>query len=60
MSPKLGSHYKENPKTVTMNLRLTKEEAENISYCAEKLNTSKTAAINTAVNKLKEELELQN
>ena len=57
MSPKLGSHYRDNPKNVSLNLRLTKEEAENIQYCADKLETSRTAAINLGIKKLKDELE---
>lgn len=57
MSPKLGSHYKENPKDVKINLRLTKEEADNIQYCADKLEINRTAAINLGIKKLKEEID---
>lgn len=58
MSPlKKGQKLTDNPKDVKMNLRLTKEEADNIQYCADKLGTNRTAAINTAIKNLKDELE---
>lgn len=58
MSPlKKGQKLTDNPKNISLNLRLTKEESDNIQYCADKLETSRTAAINTAIKNLKDELE---
>lgn len=57
MSPKLGQKLTENPKNVNLNLRLTKQEADDIQYCAEKLKTSRTDVINRGVRKIKEEID---
>lgn len=57
MSPKLGQKLTDNPKTVKLNLRLTKQEAEDIQYCAEKLNTTRVDVINRGVKKIKEEID---
>lgn len=58
MSPlKKGQKLTDNPKDVKLNLRLTKEEAQNIQYCADKLGTNRTAAINIAIKQLKETLD---
>ena len=54
---KKGQKLTDNPKNIKMGLRLTKEEAENIQYCADKLETNRTAAINLGIKKLKDELE---
>lgn len=58
MSPlKKGQKLTDNPKNVSLNLRLTKEEADNIQYCADKLGTNRTAAINLGIKRLKEEID---
>ena len=58
MSPlKKGQKLTDNPKNVSLNLRLTKEEADNIQYCADKLGTNRTAAINLGIKKLKDEID---
>ncbi|MEY8412874.1 hypothetical protein AALB51_16775 [Lachnospiraceae bacterium 62-26] len=58
MSPlKKGQKLTDNPKNVRLDLRLTKSEAEDLQYCAEKLNTSRTAVINRGVKKIKEEID---
>lgn len=54
---KKGQKLTDNPKNVSLNLRLTKDEADNIQYCADKLGTNRTAAINLGIKKLKDELE---
>ena len=56
MSPKMGQKIKDNPKNVRLDLRLTKQEAEDLQYCAEKLNTSRTDVINKGVRKVKMKL----
>lgn len=57
VSPKMGQKIKENPKNVRLDLRLTKQEAEDLQYCADKLETSRTDVINRGVQKIKEEIE---
>lgn len=57
MSPKLGQKLTDNPKNVKLNLRLTKQEAEDIQYCADKLNTTRVDVINRGVKKIKEEID---
>jgi len=57
LSPKMGQKIKDNPKNVRLDLRLTKQEAEDLQYCADKLKTSRTDVINRGVQKVKEEIE---
>lgn len=58
MSPlKKGQKLTENPKNVRLDLRLTKSEADDLQYCADKLNTSRTDVINRGVKKVKEEID---
>lgn len=58
MSPlKKGQKLTDNPKNVNLSLRLTKSEAEDLQYCANKLNTSRTDVINRGVKKVKEEID---
>lgn len=57
MSPKMGQKIKDNPKNVRLDLRLTKQEAEDLQYCAEKLNTSRTDVINKGVRKVENEVD---
>lgn len=56
MSP-AGRPKIENPKNVRLEIRLTKSEAEDIQYCANKLNMNKTEAINLGIKKLKDEID---
>nr|DAZ36285.1 MAG TPA: NikA, BACTERIAL CONJUGATION, RELAXASE, DNA [Caudoviricetes sp.] len=57
MSPKLGQKLTDNPKNVKLNLRLTKQEAEDIQYCADKLHTTRVDVVNRGVRKVKEEID---
>lgn len=57
VSPKLGQKIKDNPKNVRLDLRLTEKEAEDLQYCADKLQTSRTDVINRGVQKIKEEID---
>lgn len=56
---KKGQKLTDNPKNVRLDLRLTKSEAEDLQYCADKLKTSRTDVINRGVRKIKEEIESQ-
>lgn len=58
MSPiKKGQKLTDNPKNVRLDLRLTKQEADDLQYCAEKLNVSRTDVINIGVSRVKEEID---
>jgi hypothetical protein len=54
---KKGQKLTDNPKNVNLSLRLTKSEAEDLQYCADKLETSRTDVINRGVRKVKEEID---
>ena len=47
----------ENPKNVRLEIRLTKQENELLSECAEKMQTTKTEVINKGVRLVKKELD---
>lgn len=58
MSPlKKGQKLTDNPKCVNLSLRLTKSEAEDLQYCADRLATSRVNIINMGVQKVKDELD---
>lgn len=57
VSPKMGQKIKDNPKNVRLDLRLTKQEAEDLQYCADRLETSRTDVINRGVQKIKKEID---
>ena len=57
MSPKLGQKLTDNPKNVKLNLRLTKQEANDIQYCADKLRTTRVDVVNRGIQKLKKEID---
>ena len=60
MSPlKKGQKLTDNPKNISLNLRLTKSEADDLRYCADKLGTSRTDVINRGIRKVKEEIDSQ-
>ena len=54
---KKGQKLTDNPKNVRLDLRLTKSEAEDLQYCADKLKTSRTDVINRGIKKVKEEID---
>lgn len=57
MSPRTGRPPKENPKKVSLNLRLTEACAKDLQDCADKMHTSRTAVIEKGIQKVKSELE---
>ncbi len=57
MSPRMGRPPKENPRNVSLNLRLTRDEADLIQECADSLNTTRTAVIVQGVKLVRESLE---
>lgn len=56
MSP-AGRPPKENPRNVNLNIRLTKDEAEKIQNCAERLNLTRTDTIMKGIDMVKKELD---
>lgn len=57
MSPSKGRPPIDNPKNIRLEIRLTKEQAETLSECAEKLQVSRTDVINKGVEMVKAELD---
>jgi len=58
MSPRTGRPPLHNvSRKETLNIRLTKDEKEEINYCSEKLNLSRTDTIMKGVGLVKEEIE---
>ena len=57
MSSRTGRPPKENPRNVSLNLRLTRDEADLIQECADSLNTTRTAVIVQGVKLVRESLE---
>jgi uncharacterized protein (DUF1778 family) len=53
----MGRPPKENPRNVSLNLRLTRDEADLIQECADSLNTTRTAVIVQGVKLVRESLE---
>lgn len=39
---RMGRPKSDNPKSINLNIRLTKSQAERIQFCADKLHTSRT------------------
>jgi uncharacterized protein (DUF1778 family) len=57
VSPKTGRPPKENPRKVSLNIRLTETEAKDIQECAAALGTSRTDAIMKGIELLKAEIK---
>lgn len=57
MSPTKGRPPVENPKNIRLEIRLTQEQSELLTECAERLNTTKTEVINKGVQLVQAELD---
>lgn len=57
MSPSQGRPPIDNPKNVRLEIRLTREQANLLDECAERLGTTKTAVINKGIEMVKAELD---
>lgn len=57
MSPRTGRPPKENPRNVSLNLRITKDEAALIQECADLLGITRTDVIIQGVKLVKGKLE---
>lgn len=57
MSPSKGRPPIENPKSVRFEIRMTKEQAETLSECAERLQVTRTDVVNKGVEMVKAELD---
>ena len=56
MSPKMGRPT-DNPKTERLEIRLTKQQAQEIKECADALRTNRTDAIMKGIGLLKESIK---
>ena len=57
MSPRTGRPPKENPRNVNLNIRVSKDEAEMLQRCAEKLGTTRTEIIIKGVKMVEAEMD---
>lgn len=57
MSPRTGRPPKENPRNVNLNIRITKNEAERIQSCADKLSMTRTDVIMTGIELVEKQIE---
>ena len=58
MSPRTGRPpIQETSRSEKLNIRLTKQEKEEIEYCSEKLNLSRTDTIMRGIGLVKEEIK---
>lgn len=57
MSPRTGRPPKEVTKDVSLGLRITKETAEKLQWCAEKLNVSRTEVIEKGIDLVERSLK---
>jgi uncharacterized protein (DUF1778 family) len=55
MSPRTGRPPKDNPRNVSLQLRITKDEAALIKKCADDLGVTRTEAIIRGIKKLEVE-----
>lgn len=56
MSPRTGRPPKENPRSVNLNIRITKEESKRIQKCADKLNMTRTDTIMKGIGMVEKEM----
>ncbi len=54
MSPR---HKSDNSKNMRFEIRMTKETAEKLAYCAEKLEATKTEVVQRGIDLVKKELD---
>ena len=57
MSPRTGRPPKDNPRNCDLNIRLTKQEKEDIQFVADNLGLTRTDAILKGIATLKAEIE---
>lgn len=57
MSPRTGRPPKENPRKVSLNIRLTEQEARDIQECADSLGLSRTDTIMKGIELVKSEMK---
>lgn len=56
MSPRTGRPPKDNPRNVNLGIRLTKDEADRIQKCADKLNLTRTDTIMKGIDLVEKEI----
>ena len=56
MSPRIGRPPKENPRNINLGIRITKDEADRIQKCADKLNMTRTDTIMKGIDLVEKEI----
>ncbi len=57
MSPRMGRPPKDNPKNTNIGLRLQRETAEKLQWCADVLNVSRTEVIEQGIDLVEEKIK---
>ncbi|MCI9333113.1 MAG: hypothetical protein HFG05_13260 [Oscillibacter sp.] len=57
MSPSKGRPPIDNPKSVRLEIRMTEQQAQTLTECAERLQATKTEVINKGVEMVKAKLD---
>lgn len=57
MAPKTGRPHKEITKSVNLGLRITKETADKLQYCADTLRISRTEVIEKGIDLVEAEIK---
>ena len=57
--PKTGRPPVENPKSIRLEIRMTKQESELLQSCADDLGVSRTDVINQGVKLVREQIDRQ-
>lgn len=57
MSPRTGRPKSENPKCVKMNIRISKQTAQDLQECADALNISRVNVIERGVDLVKKQIK---
>ena len=57
MSPRTGRPKSENPKSIETRIRMDKETAETLAWCASQKDTTKSDIIREGINLVKKQIE---
>lgn len=57
MSPRTGRPKSDNPKNIQIKIMADKDTLEDLEYCAESLNTTKSEVIRIGIQRVKSEIK---
>lgn len=57
MSPRTGRPKSENPKNIQLKIRADKETIEDLDYCCEKMDKTRSDVIRLGIQKIKAEID---